>query len=225
MEGRRRAALHRDDGNDALRRAPHPLILVAIVKPAKAAIDPSHSPGDSDAMITTGIAVGRPGPAEIAPYYFTYIDKVPGDDVMGVLAAQLDEVPAFLSGISEERSLYRYAPDKWSLREVLGHVNDTERTMLFRAFWFARGFDTPLPSFDEKTAAAASGAHAVPWARHVEEFRAVRLASRAFFRNLPAEAWSRSGIASGNPFSVRGLAYVVAGHAAHHVGVIREKYS
>ena len=92
-------------------------------------------------------------------------------------------------------------------------------------FWFARGFDTPLPSFDEKTAAAASGAHAVPWARHVEEFRAVRLASLAFFRNLPAEAWSRSGIASGNPFSVRGLAYVVAGHAAHHVGVIREKYS
>lgn len=176
-------------------------------------------------MTTTETAVGRPEAAEAAPYYFTYIDKVPGDDVMSVLATQLDEIPAFLSGISEEKSLYRYAPDKWSLRQLLGHVNDAERTFVFRAFWFARGLDSPLPSFEEKIAVPASGADALPWSRHVEEFRAVRLASLAFFRNLPAEAWGRSGIASGNPFSVRGLAYIVAGHALHHLGVIREKYS
>ena len=175
-------------------------------------------------MTTTETAVGRPEPAEAAPYYFTYIDKVPGGDVMGVLATQLDEIPAFLSGISEEKSLYRYAPEKWSLRELLGHVNDAERTFVFRAFWFARGLDGPLPSFEEKIAVPASAAHALPWARHVEEFRAVRVASLAFFRNLPAEAWARSGIASGNPFSVRALGYIVAGHLLHHKGVIREKY-
>lgn len=175
-------------------------------------------------MTTTEAAVGRPEPAEAAPYYFTYIDKVPGADVLGALAAQLGEIPAFLSGISEEKSLYRYAPGKWSLREVLGHLNDAERTMLFRAFWFARGLESPLPSFEENTAVPASGAHALPWSRHVEEFRAVRGASLAFFRNLQAEAWARTGIASEKSFSVRGLAYIVAGHALHHIGVMREKY-
>jgi hypothetical protein len=176
-------------------------------------------------MTTMETVVGRPTSAEAVPYYFTYIDKVPGDDVTGVLATQMDEIPAFLSGISEEKSLYRYAPDKWSLRELLGHVNDAERTFAFRAFWFARGLDSPLPSFEEKIAVPASGGHALPWARHVDEFRAVRAASLALFRNLPAEAWARTGIASGNPFSVRALAYIVAGHLLHHVGVIREKYS
>jgi hypothetical protein len=175
-------------------------------------------------MTTTEIAVGRPEPAEAAPYYFTYIDKVPGGDVLRVLAAQLDEIPAFLSGISEEKSLYRYAPDKWSLRELLGHLNDAERTFVFRALWFARGFDTPLPSFEEKEAVAAAAADQVPWARHVEEFRAVRLATLAFFHNLPAAAWKRRGIASGNPFTVRALAYIVAGHTVHHTAVIRERY-
>lgn len=176
-------------------------------------------------MLTTDRAVGRPEPGEAAPYYFGYIDRVPSDDVVGVLEAQLDESLAFLSGISEERSLYRYAPDKWSLRELLGHLNDAERIFVFRALWFARGLDTPLPSFEEKEAVAAAAADQVPWARHVEEFRALRLATLAFFRNLPADAWKRSGIASGNPFTVRALAYIVAGHVIHHTAVIREKYS
>lgn len=176
-------------------------------------------------MLTIDSAVGRPEPGEAVPYYFGYIDRVTSDDVVGVLEAQLDEAPAFLSGISEERSLHRYAPEKWSLREVLGHVNDVERLTLFRAFWFARGFDTPLPSYDQMTAAAAAGSDQVPWARHLEEFRASRLASLAFLRNLPAEAWTRSGIASGNPFTVRALAFILAGHLIHHTAVIRERYS
>jgi DinB superfamily len=168
--------------------------------------------------------MGRPGTNEAAPYYFNYIDKVPSDDVVGFLAAQLDEAMPFLSGISEEKSLHRYAPEKWSIREVLNHVNDGERLFVYRAFWFARGFDTPLPSFDQEVSVAAGKADEVSWADHVEEFRGIRLATLSFFRNLPAEAWDRGGIASDNPFTVRALAYIAGGHFAHHAGIVRERY-
>ncbi len=169
-----------------------------------------------------------PGPPELdesAPYYRRYIERVPDGDVVGVLAAQRDETLSMLRGISEERSLHRYAPEKWSIRQVLGHVNDTERVFLFRALWFARGFSEPLPSFDQNDCAGAARADEVSWAGHVEEFRAIREASLAFFRNLPGDGWTRRGVASGNPFSVRALAYIVAGHLAHHVAVLQEKYS
>lgn len=110
---------------------------------------------------------GPPERCEAAPYYFNYIDLVPAGDVVDVLEAQLEPASAFLLGISDERSLHRYAPDKWSIRGVLNHVNDCERLFAFRAFWFARGFDSELPSFDEKTAAGFADADAVSWARHV----------------------------------------------------------
>jgi hypothetical protein len=93
-----------------------------------------------------------PGRDEAAPYYFTYIDRIASDDIVSVLTNQLQEVPAFLSQISEEKSLHRYAPEKWSIRQVLNHVNDTERTFAFRALWFGRGFSEPLASFDQNTA-------------------------------------------------------------------------
>jgi uncharacterized damage-inducible protein DinB len=167
---------------------------------------------------------GLPKPDEAAPYYFKYIDLVQDDDVVGVLEAQLDETLALLLGITEEKSLHRYAPEKWSIRQVLNHVNDTERLFLFRAFWFARGFDSPLPSFDEKICAAAARADDLSWARHVEEFRAARMATLTFFRNLPAAAWMRRGIASDNPFTVRALAYLAAGHTVHHIAILKERY-
>lgn len=167
---------------------------------------------------------GRPEPQEAAAYYSRYIDRVQSEDVLGTLEAQLDETLALLEGITEERSLHRYGPDKWSIREVLNHVTDTERVFVFRALWFARGFDTPLPSFDQNVAAPMARADEVSWARHVEEFRAVRLATLTFFRHLPAEAWMRSGIASDNPVTVRALAYITAGHLAHHVAILRERY-
>lgn len=165
-----------------------------------------------------------PQPGEAAPYFFKYIDLVQSDDVISVLQRQLDETIPFLLGISEERSLHRYAPEKWSIRQALNHVSDTERVFLFRAFWFARGFEGPLPSFDEKVSTAAARADEISWARHVEELRACRLATLTFLRNLPAEAWTRSGIASDNPVSVRALAYIVAGHLAHHVAILQERY-
>jgi len=161
--------------------------------------------------------------SEAAPYYFTYIDLVSGD-VLGAMKAQATDLLSELEAITDEQSLTRYAPGKWSLREVLGHLNDTERLFVSRAFWFARGFDTPLPSFEQDVAVAAAGAHEHTWASLVEEFRTIRLATLTFFTNLPEEAWSRRGIASGNPFTVRALAYMTVGHVMHHMRIVRERY-
>jgi hypothetical protein len=168
--------------------------------------------------------IGLPGRDEAAPYYFNYIDRISSVDVVGVLASQLDEVNEVFRTISEEKSLHRYAPEKWSIRQVVNHVSDTERVFVFRALWFGRGFDSPLPSFDEKISAGGARADEFPWASHVEELRTTRSATVAFFRNLPAEAWMRSGIASGNPFTVRAIAYILAGHLSHHLAVLQERY-
>ena len=173
-------------------------------------------------MTTTSTAPDR---TEAAEYYFRYIDQVPeGADICQVLEEQHTATLAVLRGISEERSLHRYAPDKWSIREVVNHINDTERLFAFRAFWFARGFDTPLPSFDQNVAMAAGSPDARSLHSHIEDFGAVRMATLTFFRNLSDDAWMRRGVASGNPFSVRALAYLSAGHLTHHMTILRERY-
>lgn len=174
--------------------------------------------------IRTPEKMGPPEPGEAAPYYSRYIDRVPGGDILDVLESQREQVRAFLTGISDETSLRRYSSEKWNIRQVWSHVNDTELVFLSRAFWFARGFDSPLPSFDQDIAAAAAGAAEVPWSDHVEAFEGTRRATLAFFRTLPAQAWTRSGIASGNPFTVRALAFIIAGHVAHHRAVLEERY-
>lgn len=166
----------------------------------------------------------RPQATEAAPYYFNYIDLITSDDIVPTIHAQKDETVQFLEGISEEKSLYAYAPGKWTIREVLNHVNDGERLFLNRAFWFARGFQDPLPSFDQDVAVQFAQANQTSWEQLVSEFRTVRWATITFFQNLPAEAWSRTGVASDNPFTVRSLAYIIAGHVAHHRQVLREKY-
>src|SRR5919109_3610488 len=117
--------------------------------------------------------IGRPQPAEAAPYYFTYIDQVTGDDPVAAIESQLEESPVFFASISEDKSLYRYAPEKWSIRQLLNHVTDTERAFAFRALWFARGFESPLPSYDQNIAASGAEADKVSWTEHVEEFRRV----------------------------------------------------
>jgi uncharacterized damage-inducible protein DinB len=165
-----------------------------------------------------------PGRDEAAPYYFTYIDRIASDDIVSVLTNQLQEVPAFLSQISEEKSLHRYAPEKWSIRQVLNHVNDTERTFAFRALWFGRGFSEPLASFDQNTAANGARADDYSWASHVTDLRDVRNATLSLLQNLPEEAWSRKGVASGNAVTVRALAYIIAGHLSHHIAIVQERY-
>ena len=168
--------------------------------------------------------IGRPQASEAAPYYFLYIDQAPGDDPAALIETQLEECLRFFADISEEKSLYRYAADKWSIRQALNHITDTERAFAFRVLWFARGFTTPLPGYDQNVAASGAEADRISWAAQVEEFHAVRLSTISLFRNLPPDAWERSGIASDNPFTVRALAYIIAGHVAHHVKVLRERY-
>lgn len=162
--------------------------------------------------------------SEAASYYFTYIDQVVGDDVIGTLENQVEESLTFFSGISDEISLHRYAPDKWSIRQVLSHITDTERVFAFRVFWFARGLDAPLASFDQNVAVSNAEADRISWGAHIEEFRRVRLATVSLCGNMPPEGWARSGIASGNSVTVRALAYIVAGHLTHHVAILRERY-
>ena len=170
------------------------------------------------------IMIGRPKLDETGAYYFTDINQVSGDDPLQTIQRQLDDCRQFFSTISEEKSLHRYAPGKWSIREVLNHVTDTERAFAFRALWFARGFSTPLPSYDQGIAAAGAQADKISFGAHVEEFLRVRLATISFFQNLPAEAWMRTGIASDNPFTVRALAFIIPGHVTHHLKIVQERY-
>jgi hypothetical protein len=167
----------------------------------------------------------RPDRSEAADYWFSYIDQVGPGNILDILVVQETDTLALLQGISEQNSLKRPAPDKWSIRELAGHVNDAERLFVFRAMWFARGFDSALPSFDQNIAVASSAADERSWASHVDEFRAVRAGTTAFFRHLPPEAWLRRGVASGSEFTVRALAYITAGHVAHHVRILEARYA
>lgn len=166
----------------------------------------------------------RPQATEAAAYYFKYIDLITGDDIVATFEHQMGEMLQFLGGISEEQSLHSYAPGKWTIREVLNHVNDGERVFTGRAFWFARGFTDALPSFEQDIAVQTAHANNTSWADLVEEFKYVRLSTISFFKTLPEEAWGRTGVASDNPVTVRALAYIIAGHVTHHIGVLREKY-
>ena len=168
--------------------------------------------------------IGTPERTEAPEYFFKYIDRVPAGDICTLLADQRDDTYQLLRGVSAEQSSARYEPGKWSIRELLGHVNDAERLFVARAWWFARGFDSALPSFDQNVAAAHAGADERDWSSHVEEFMAIRADTVCFFRGLPANAWLRGGTASGNYVTVRALAFITAGHVIHHTGILREKY-
>lgn len=168
--------------------------------------------------------VGRPARDESVEYYFHYIDLVPDGDIRTILDDQRRETLAFLSAVPGSLAGHRYAPGKWSVSEVAGHINDSERLYTMRAFWFARAMDLPMPSFHSDFAVTTAMANERAWHTHVHEFASIRASTVDLFANLPQEAWLRRGIASDNPFSVRALAYIAAGHVIHHVGILRERY-
>ena len=166
----------------------------------------------------------RPGAAECPEYYFTYINQVPDGDIRAFLESQGTQAAEAFGAISDQQSLHRYADGKWSIREVLAHLNDCERLFMFRAFWFARDLGGGLPSFDQEIANANASADVRPWRDHLDEFRNIRASTISFVRGLPDDAWSRSGLASGYPFTVRSLAWLAAGHVTHHLRLLRERY-
>jgi DinB superfamily len=169
-------------------------------------------------------APDRPERDETVDYYHPYIDLVPDGDIRTILEAQRDETRAFLESVPEPLATYRYAAGKWSVSEIAGHINDCERLYTMRAFWFARGMESPLPSFESELVVKTSRAEERAWKSHVDEFAAIRASTIAFFQNLPADAWTRRGVASGYPFSVRAMAYIAAGHVIHHTRILRERY-
>lgn len=166
----------------------------------------------------------RPESHEAGEFHWGYINQVQGDDVMAILLEQVTAFDELLGELPEKRSLSRYAPGKWSIRESIGHVVDTERIFAYRALWFARGLSDPLPGFDQDAAVVGAEADRVRLADHLEEFRQVRLATMSLFRHLPETAWTRTGTSSGKTMSARAAAFVIAGHAEHHLRLFREKY-
>ena len=168
--------------------------------------------------------IGRPERDETVDYYFKYIDLVPDGEIPQILEDQREETLSFLKTIPDSLASHRYAPDKWSVAEVLAHINDAERLFTMRAFWFARGFESELPSYESDLAVSAARPGERPWSSHIHEFESIRASTLDLFRYLPNDAWLRSGVASTYPFSVRALAYITAGHVIHHTRIVRERY-
>lgn len=168
--------------------------------------------------------ITRPEADEYAPYYGTYINEVVGECALAALERQRASTPALMAGVPESRAGYRYAPGKWSLREVIGHVADGERIFSVRLLRFARNDQTPLPSFDENLYVPEGRFEKRSLADVLGELTAVRDATIALVRSLDEETMLRRGTASGKVMSVRALAWVMAGHEAHHMQVIRERY-
>jgi hypothetical protein len=175
-------------------------------------------------MPASARVMAAPDASEYAAYYGKYITLVGGPDVVAALEAQPRDTLALLAGLSEEQGAHRYAPDKWSIKEMIGHVIDAERVFSYRALRFARNDQTPLASFEQDGYVRAGTFGDRGLADLIEEFVAVRRATVCLFRHLSAEAWMRRGIASDNPCSVRAIAYIIAGHELHHRRVLRERY-
>lgn len=168
--------------------------------------------------------VPPPGSSEYDPYYSTYISKVPEADLIETLTGLRDGTAHFLGSIGEGGAGHRYAPGKWSIREIVGHLSDSERIFAYRLLRIARGDTTPLAGFDENRYVPAGNFERRTLADVAAEFGAVREATLRLLRGLDAEALARIGIANGKPVSARALAYIIAGHEIHHVGVIRARY-
>lgn len=166
----------------------------------------------------------RPQPSEYAPYYGGYVSQVPDGDIVEALRAQLPATLALIREQGEAVGGRRYAEGKWSVREVLGHVVDTERIFTYRALRFARGDETELASFDENAFIANGFLDQRTLASLCEEFEAVRGATLQLFGSMNSVEWGRSGIASRNRMSVRALAWVTAGHELHHRHILQSRY-
>jgi uncharacterized damage-inducible protein DinB len=170
------------------------------------------------------LVIVRPQAGEYAPYYERYISLIQENDILATLDRQRREMVLLLSGLSEEQGDFRYAPEKWSAKQVLGHVCDTERVFAYRALRIARADATPMEGFEQDDYVKNG-----PFARHViaeviEDYIAVRRATISLLRSLEEAAWSRRGIANKNEVTVRAIAYTIAGHEVHHRRILQEKY-
>ncbi|MED4752030.1 DinB family protein [Brevibacillus choshinensis] len=166
----------------------------------------------------------RPTKDEYSAYYGTYIDLVPAGDLLQSLSLQMEETTKKFSALTEEQEAHRYAPDKWSVKEVLGHIIDTERIMSYRLLRFARGDETPLTGYEDEAYVTAGSFDSRRLSDLVEEYKAVRGATLALIKGVPTDAWTRKGMANNSECSARALAYIIAGHELHHGKILEERY-
>ncbi len=172
----------------------------------------------------TSLTIDRPGETEYAPYYGKYVSLVAGEDILSTLGAHLSATLALLGGVAESQGGFRYAEGKWSIKELVGHLIDTERIFAYRALRFARGDRTPLPGFEQDDYIRNASFDQCTLAGLAAEFESARRSTLFLFEHLDSEAWMRRGIASENEVSVRALAYIIAGHELHHTEILRDRY-
>ena len=170
------------------------------------------------------LKITRPDATEHAPYYGKYVALVPEGDIIATLGEQLDDTLVLVRSISEEKAETRYAPGKWSIKEVIGHLIDSERVFAYRALRFSRNDQTELPGFDENDYVRNAAFGECRLANLATEFEYLRRANLHFFRHLSQEAWLQRGKANGNEVTVRALAYIIAGHERHHREILRTRY-
>ncbi len=166
----------------------------------------------------------RPDLSRVMEYFHRYISQVKEDDLLSALQNQTVHFIAFLKSIPDSKTGFRYAEGKWSIKEVVQHITDTERIFAYRALCFSRNEASPLPGFDENTYSDNSGADKRQWGDLIEEFAAVRKATELLFGSFNDEQLQRAGIASGNPNYVLGVGFIIAGHVEHHEKILKERY-
>jgi hypothetical protein len=175
-------------------------------------------------MSSPKFALVRPESTEYPPFYETYVSKVQGGDVISHLESQRLQTAQLFAASTERDGNFRYAPGKWTIKEVVGHLSDSERIFSYRALRIARGDQTPLPGFEQDDYVKNGNFGEQSLADLVAEYGAVRVATLALLRSFNAEAWSRRGTASNNPITVRALAFIIAGHELHHRDILKERY-
>jgi len=168
--------------------------------------------------------ISRPLKNEYSPYYKTYIQLVPEGDLITILEEQLATTLQLLSPVREEQWDYRYAPGKWTLKDVIGHIIDNERVMSYRLLRIARGDNTPLPGYDQDEFMKNDPFQSVTLPDLLEDYTAVRRSTITLLQLLPQQAWERLGSANGTILSARALACIIAGHELHHLAIIKERY-
>jgi DinB superfamily len=167
----------------------------------------------------------RPAPTEYAEWFDRYISLVPDGPIVERLEQQQEETLALLRGLPPGKALHAYAPGKWTVAELVGHVADSERVFAYRALCFARGGSQPQPGFDEKVFAAnIPGRGGAPFSAVIDDYAAVRRATLSLLRGFTPEAWERRGLANAKEITVRAQAWVIAGHERHHVKILKERY-
>lgn len=168
--------------------------------------------------------IGKPDSSEYLAYYGRYVSLVPAGDILTILNTQIKETTGLLNSIPESRGGFRYAPDKWSIKDLVGHLIDSERIFAYRALRFARNDKTPLPGYEQDDYVSNASFDSCTLADLASEFNSVRQSTAFLFKHLEPDAWMRKGLANDSEATVRALAHIIAGHELHHRGILNSRY-